>query len=225
MLLCTRIVAGYEPSKIKFTPNQKKLNRAIDTGLKNENQSKLVFVSGPAGSGKTMILCKKAFQKLETHEFRKIILTRPVVTCDEDIGYLPGDIHEKMDPWLKPFYDYCGTETINHLISSNRLEICPLGFMRGRTFDDTFVIADEMQNSTNSQMKMFLTRIGNNSMFAISGDVKQADSVENGMKDFIYKYQSALENSCYNEIEHIQFDETDIMRNPIVSDVLDIYNS
>lgn len=221
MLIRSRFIPFASANHIKFTKNQKKLNNLIDVHLE-VNQSKLVLVSGPAGSGKTMVLCRKAFQKIHKREFNKVVLTRPVVTCDEDIGYLPGDLYEKMDPWLKPFYDNVGEKTMENLLSTNQLEICPLAFMRGRTFDNTFVIADEMQNSTNAQMKMLLTRIGNNSMFVVSGDINQNDNFENGLQNFLSKLKP--EHHSYIDIHHIAFDENDIMRNPLVLDILNIYN-
>jgi len=198
----------------------------------NDYKSKIVIVYGPAGTGKTMFACLKAIDLLKRNSIDKIIITRPVVTVEEDIGFLPGNIVKKMDPWTKPVFDlfleqYSKSE-LDNLIYGNTIEICPLAFMRGRTFKNAFIIADEMQNSTPNQMKMLTTRIGVNSKMVITGDVKQSELFlkENGLVDFINKVK--LYETVGNETELIQIVELendDIERSEVVKKVLKIYDS
>ena len=213
---------------LEFTVNQKKLLTQLNDKVRF-NDSKLVVVTGPAGSGKTMLLCKKAFEMLRHEDVDKVLITRPLVTVDEDLGYLPGNINNKTEPWLKPIYDYMykyfEPNEIHELFRSQKIEICPLAYMRGRTLDNTYIIADEMQNSTIKQMKMLLSRIGNNSMMAINGDFTQSDIVENGLYDFLQRYENSKEDMCYLNISHIRFESEDIRRNEIINDVLNIYKN
>ena len=238
---------GLHDEDMKLTENQKQLMLSLNRDVRDSN-SKLVFVTGPAGTGKTMITCKKAFEKLNNNDVDKIVITRPLVTVDEDLGFLPGGVDDKMDPWTKPIFDYMeevyNQSEINYLLKNKIVDICPLAFMRGRTFKNCFVIADEMQNSTNNQMKMLLTRIGDNSMFAITGDLNQNDVKHNGLQDFITRHEQYVydsceddaenlgfiveyeESSCHKEpsnITHIQFSPCDIKRSPLVKEVLEIY--
>ena len=167
------------------TTNQKKLHKSI---LNND----LIFAIGPAGTGKTYTGVAMAVKALKEKEIKKIILTRPAVEAGENLGYLPGDLKEKLDPYMQPLYD-----ALRDMIPSNKLqkfledrtiEIAPLAFMRGRTLDNAFVILDEAQNTTNAQMKMFLTRMGMNAKFMVTGDPGQIDlprKVSSGLKDAI----------------------------------------
>ena len=145
------------------TENQKKY---VD--ILNDSRTPLVFVTGPAGTGKTLLACNSAIKMLKNGSVDKIILTRPVVPVEEDIGFLPGNLNKKMDPWTKPifdvFSDFFSQTEINLMIQNNIIEIAPLGYMRGRTFKKSFIIADEMQNSSPNQMKMLTTRIGENKL-------------------------------------------------------------
>ena len=185
----------------------------------------MVFAVGPAGTGKTMLACYAAIQGLNDDSFKKIVLTRPAVSVEEDIGYLPGTLEEKMDPWTRPIMDIFGEfynqTQIASMIKEKVIEICPLAYMRGRTFKNSFIIADEMQNSTPNQMKMLLTRIGDDSKMVITGDLRQHDRKyeENGLKD-IYE---RIKDRTHKRIECITFEHTDIERSPIVKDILDIY--
>lgn len=192
----------------------------------------IVLVTGPAGTGKTMIACNEAISLLKLNKVNKIIITRPLVTVEENIGYLPGTIEEKLYPFMVPIYDYFlehyTKDQINKLISNGRLEVAPLAFMRGRTFSNTFVIADEMQNSSPNQFKMLLTRIGENSKIVITGDLLQNDlGHNNGLKNFL-----ELINKNYNSNEqkneigfhHIEFQQNDIKRNIIIHKILELYN-
>ena len=185
----------------------------------------MVFAIGPAGTGKTMLACTTAISEYTQGIHKKIIMTRPVVSVEEDIGYLPGTLEEKMDPWIRPimdiFAEHFTQNQIQFMMKEKIIEICPLAYMRGRTFKDAFIIADEMQNSTVNQMKMLLTRIGNGSKMVVTGDLRQHDRKyeDNGLKD-IYK---RLEGQTHERIQCIQFDHCHIERSPIVKDVLKIY--
>lgn len=188
------------------------------------------IVSGPAGSGKTLFACQVAAEALSNKEIRKIIITRPSVAVDEELGHLPGDINEKMSPWTRPMFDilenYFSSYRIKQLVDDKSLEIVPLGFMRGRTFDNSYIIADEMQNSTINQMKMVLTRLGEQSSMIITGDPEQCDLVpkeNSGLIDLMYRLDEYSEQLEY--IDKIILDSEDIQRHPAVREILDVYNS
>jgi phosphate starvation-inducible PhoH-like protein len=172
----------------------------------------ILVATGPAGSGKTMLVCQEAVRRLSTREFSKVIFTRPIVAADEDMGYLPGDINEKMEPWSRVMLEYCQM--------TSRMSVEPLGFMRGRTFNDTFIIADEMQNSTPNQMKMLLTRIGNNSKMVIMGDMDQSDlGAMNGLIDVVGR----IEGLDLTYVDHVTMGHEDVIRHPSVSEILSVY--
>ena len=180
----------------------------------------IIVGTGPAGSGKTMLACQIAIEHIHSSFRGRVILTRPIVAADEDMGYLPGDIDKKMEPWTKPAYDI-----FEKYLSHNQLERCiaiePLGYMRGRTFDNTVIIADEMQNSTPNQMKMLLTRIGTNTKLIVTGDLEQSDLGEhNGLAELIHK----MDGMDLKYIEHVQMDDDDIVRHPAVGEVLKVLN-
>lgn len=185
----------------------------------------MVFGIGPAGTGKTMLACSAAISELNNGLRKKIIMTRPVVSVEEDIGYLPGTLEEKMDPWIRPimdiFSEHFTQNQIQFMIKEKTIEICPLAYMRGRTFKDAFIIADEMQNSTVNQMKMLLTRVGEGSRMVITGDLKQHDRKyeDNGLKD-IY---DRISEQDLERIRCIKFDHSHIERSPIVKDILHLY--
>jgi phosphate starvation-inducible protein PhoH len=185
----------------------------------------MVFGIGPAGTGKTMLACSAAISELNNGLRKKIIMTRPVVSVEEDIGYLPGTLEEKMDPWIRPimdiFSEHFTQNQIQFMIKEKTIEICPLAYMRGRTFKDAFIIADEMQNSTVNQMKMLLTRVGEGSRMVITGDLKQHDRKyeDNGLKD-IY---DRISEQDLERIKCIKFDHSHIERSPIVKDILHLY--
>lgn len=208
------------PTVTPKSENQKNYNRVLYSISKP-----MVFAIGPAGTGKTMLACYAAIAGYNDKTFKKIVLTRPVVSVEEDIGYLPGTLEEKMDPWTRPIMDVFGEfynqSEIQYMIKEKIIEICPLAYMRGRTFKNAFVIADEMQNSTPNQMKMLLTRIGEGCKMVITGDPKQHDRKyeDNGLKDIWTK----LEGKHHKRIECITFDFADIERSPIVRDILEIY--
>lgn len=211
--------------KIELTIKQEKY-----VNLLNNNNLDLVIAHGIAGTGKTFLACKTAYQKLITNEVDKIILTRPIVTVDnENLGFLPGDINEKITPWLMPLFDMFEKDIdksgLVQLIKNKKIDLIPLGFMRGRTFDNCIVIADEMQNSTPNQMKMLLTRIGQNSKIIITGDTTQCDlniTTDNGLSNIIDLLNN---NTSYtNKIAIIKLEDIDIKRSKFVSNIIKIYN-
>lgn len=192
----------------------------------------IVFGIGPAGTGKTMISCKEGVSLLKSNKYKRIIITRPVVSVDEEIGFLPGTLNEKMDPWTRPLFDYFNEDEstiVKKLLSSNKIEIVPMAFMRGRTFNDAYIIGDEMQNSTPMQMKTLLTRVGRNSKLIITGDLGQSDlPCRNGLSDVLSllskKYKYDTENMYRDGIGIVKFDTSGVQRNPIVKHILEIYD-
>jgi phosphate starvation-inducible PhoH-like protein len=184
----------------------------------------IVFATGPAGTGKTMIAVLTAIKALKEGVCEKIVVTRPAVSVDEQHGFLPGTLVEKMAPWTRPIFDvfeeYYSPKEIEHMISENIIEIAPLAYMRGRTFKNAWILADEMQNATPNQMKMLLTRIGTNSRIIVTGDVTQHDRgfEANGLRDFIARIPT---NNT--RIDAVQFEHSDVERHPAVKEVLAIY--
>jgi len=190
-------------------------------------QKKIIVATGPAGTGKTLFATEFGIKNLFMNNIEKIIFTRPSVSVDEDLGYLPGTLEEKMAPWVRPIYDilyrFIHPKEVMQLLEDKTIEIAPLGYMRGRTFKNAWIIADEMQNSTVPQMKMLLTRLGENSRLIITGDLEQHDRKEerNGLEDFLEKFQGKRSSS----ITSIEFQRDDIEREEVVKEVLDIYSS
>ena len=194
--------------------------------LKDTNISILLGV-GPAGTGKTLFACNEAVQELKSGSIQKIVLTRPIVSVDEELGFLPGSLIKKMDPWTRPIFDilleYYSQRDVDLMMSNGVIEISPLAYMRGRTFKNSFIIADEMQNSSPSQMLMLTTRLGDLSKMVITGDLKQSDRmVSNGLADLIQKMKSYPETS--DSIKMVQMDVQDVQRSAAVTQILDIYN-
>ena len=192
----------------------------------------IVIGVGPAGSGKTLFACNQAVLALKSGAVDKIILTRPVVPVEEDIGFLPGSLINKMDPWTRPIFDilleFYQQKDIDGMLHSGALEISPLAYMRGRTFKKAFVIADEMQNASPNQMLMLTTRIGDGSKLVITGDLKQSDrGVDNGLADILRKIKSYNDFNIYNNDEFgiriVEMEGKDIQRSPIVAKLLEIY--
>ena len=181
-------------------------------------QKPIIIGTGPAGSGKTMLACQIAIENIHKYSRSRVILTRPIVAADEDMGYLPGDLFQKMEPWTKPMYDIF-EKHLTHNQMDRSIVIEPLGYMRGRTFDDTIIIADEMQNSTPNQMKMLLTRVGEGTRLIVTGDMEQSDlGPENGLTDLIYKLQCV----DLEYMKHIEMEDDDIVRHPAVNEVLKV---
>lgn len=189
-----------------------------------DQDKNIVFALGPAGTGKTLIACQIGIKFLKEGLIDKIVVTRPAVSVDEDHGFLPGTIQEKMAPWTRPIFDvfqeYYYSRDIEYMIKEGIVEISPLAFMRGRTFKNSYIIADEMQNATPNQMKMLLTRLGEGSKMVVTGDLRQADRLDdNGLIDFC----RLLENKDLNYIDVVQFDMADIERHEAVKEVLAVY--
>ena len=204
----------------------KSVNQNKYTEYLNDEDNKIIVSTGPAGTGKTLFACQKAITQMKNQEIDKIVITRPIVTIEEDIGFLPGNIIKKMDPWTKPIFDifleYYSKSELDLLLFNGKIEICPLVFMRGRTFRNSFIIADEMQNSSPNQMKMLTTRLGINSRMVITGDLNQTDILkENGLDDFIKKVK-AYKNSKL--IKFVTFQNEDVERSDIVKEVINLYS-
>lgn len=185
----------------------------------------IILAIGPAGTGKTMLAVQMAIKLLKEGITSKIIVTRPAVSVDEEHGFLPGTLIQKMEPWTKPIFDvfeeYYHPKEILSMLEDGVIEISPLAYMRGRTFKNAFVIADEMQNSTPSQMKMLLTRIGENSRMVVTGDLCQADRPrENGLFEFCKLHD---EGGDLKMIAVAKFETKDVERHPVVKEVLKIY--
>lgn len=197
----------------------------------NDEKIKIVISTGPAGCGKTLLSTQKAVNELMNNNINKIIITRPIVTVDEEIGFLPGTMIQKMDPWIKPifdiFMDFYSKQELDKMFSDGTIEICPLAFMRGRTFKHSFIIADEMQNSSPNQMKMLVTRIGDNCKMVITGDLEQTDLIkENGLYDFTKRFEKINKNDdILDSIKYIKFDNNDIERSDIVKKVIKLYDN
>ena len=200
-------------------------NTAQETYVEALLEKRMVFAVGPAGTGKTLLAVLRAIQALRSQEVTKIIITRPAVSVDEKHGFLPGTLNEKMEPWTRPIFDvfeeYYGLQETANMLEDGTIEIAPLGFMRGRTFKNAFIIADEMQNATPDQMKMLLTRIGEHSSMVLTGDLRQHDRGfdKNGLKDFLERlvgHRTYAMQVCSFGREHIE-------RDPLVAEVLGIY--
>jgi phosphate starvation-inducible PhoH-like protein len=216
----------YEKEKDIYFPKTPNQQQYIDY-LGNRNISVLLGI-GPAGSGKTLFACSTAVKELKNKYIDNIIITRPLISVDEELGFLPGSLEEKMDPWTRPIIDalseYYSISQIKSMIHNGIIEISPLAFMRGRTFKRSFIIADEMQNSSPNQMKMILTRLGQDSRMIITGDLKQSDrSTENGLIDFMKRLKK-FDNKNDTFIKYIEFNNEDIQRSQTVSHILQIYD-
>ncbi len=200
------------------TPNQKKMVAAAD---KND----IVFAIGPAGTGKTYTAVALAVRALKNKVVKKIILTRPAVEAGESLGFLPGDLKEKIDPYLRPLYDALDdmipAEKLGYYMSTRTIEIAPLAYMRGRTLDNAFIILDEAQNSNDLQLKMFLTRIGANAKAIITGDPTQIDLPRN-MRSGLEKASRILQN--IEGISHIALTEEDVVRHKLVKAIIKAYD-
>ncbi len=186
--------------------------------------SSILFATGSAGTGKTYLAVAYAVSKLKKNEIKKIIITRPAVEAGEKLGFLPGDLKEKVDPYLVPIYDalneFLGKETVDKLVEKGVVEIAPLAYMRGRTLDHAVIILDEAQNTTNNQMKMFITRLGFNSKMIITGDLSQID-LQRGLTSGLLEATKILTD--IKGINHLHFNKYDVMRHPLVTKVIEKY--
>ncbi|ALC81666.1 MULTISPECIES: PhoH family protein [Bacillus] len=186
----------------------------------------MVFGIGPAGTGKTYLAVVKAVHELKNGHVKRIILTRPAVEAGESLGFLPGDLKEKVDPYLRPLYDalhdVLGSDHTERLMERGVIEIAPLAYMRGRTLDDSFVILDEAQNTTPAQMKMFLTRLGFKSKMVITGDITQVD-LPKGIKSGLQVAREMLKH--IPDIPFVELDPTDVVRHPLVAKIIEAYET
>ena len=200
------------------TANQKKMVSAVD---KND----IVFAIGPAGTGKTYTAVALAVRALKNREIKRIVLTRPAVEAGENLGFLPGDLKEKIDPYLRPLYDalfdMIQGEKVKTYLESGVIEVAPLAFMRGRTLDNAFVILDEAQNATESQLKMFLTRMGPSAKFIVTGDVTQIDLPRNQPSGLI---QAIKILPTIRGVDFIYLDGQDVVRHRLVKEIIEAYN-
>ena len=210
----------------KFSKPRNNSQYKLLTSLKKK-EFKIVIASGPAGTGKTLFGVEQGIRNYILGNYEKLIFTRPTVTVDEDLGYLPGTLEEKLNPYIRPIFDilynFISPKEVENLLSEKVIEIIPLGFLRGRTFKNCWIVADEMQNSTISQMKMLLTRLGENSRLVITGDLEQNDlhGVTNGLEYFLNKMKGRRSDS----ISSIEFDKSQVEREDIVKEVLEIYET
>ena len=213
-VLC--ITAKGKPIKAK-TLGQKKYVEAIKKNV-------VTLGIGPAGTGKTYLAVAAAVAAFRAKEVNRIILTRPAVEAGERLGFLPGDLQSKVDPYLRPLYDalfdMLGAETYNKYLERGSIEVAPLAYMRGRTLDDSFIILDEAQNTTPEQMKMFLTRLGFNSKMVITGDITQID-LPDGKRSGLRDVLKILKN--VDDIAQIRFNERDVVRHKLVQEIIKAY--
>ena len=209
------------------TPKKKILARTIKQAdyIKALKQNTLTFGIGPAGTGKTYLAVAHAVDRIFSGEIDKIILSRPAVEAGEQLGFLPGDLKEKIDPYLRPLYDALGDcmykDKIEKFIDREKIEIAPLAFMRGRTLSNSYIILDEAQNTSPMQMKMFLTRLGKDSQMVITGDLSQID-LPKPLNSGLYE---ALEvTKEIKKVAQIKFNEKDVVRHPLVAAIVNSYN-
>jgi len=225
-----------EVNIIDFQPYLPAKKQRVNIQARNANQklylsklysetTSIVLAIGPAGTGKTMLAVQYGIKLFQEGKVDRIVVTRPAVSVDEDLGFLPGDLNEKMAPWTRPIFDVLGEyyqkKEIANMLEEGVIEISPLAYMRGRTFKNAYIVADEMQNATQNQMKMLLTRLGEGSKMVVTGDLAQADRLsDNGLIDFC----NLLEQKEYLEhIDIIRFDAKDIERHNAVKEVLAVY--
>ncbi len=213
---CICITTKGRPVKPK-TLGQKKYLDAIKSNT-------IVFGVGPAGTGKTYLAVAMAVNAFRAKEITRIILTRPAVEAGEKLGFLPGDLQQKVDPYLRPLYDalfdMLGAESFQKYQEKGNIEVAPLAYMRGRTLDDSFIILDEAQNTTPEQMKMFLTRLGVNSKIVVTGDITQID-LPDGKKSGLVEATRILKN--VDDIQTVRFSEKDVVRHRLVMDIIKAY--
>ena len=222
-------IGGFNPDVLCVTAKGKQI-KAKTLGQKKYIEAlkgkTIVFGIGPAGTGKTYLAVATAVNAFRNKEVSKIILTRPAVEAGEKLGFLPGDLQNKVDPYLRPLYDslydIMGADTFSKNLEKGAIEVAPLAYMRGRTLDDAYIILDEAQNTTSEQMKMFLTRIGFGSKAVITGDITQVD-LPNDKKSGLKETMKVLKN--INDIEFIQLTEKDVVRHALVQKIVKAYES
>jgi len=224
--MLTSKVLAFKPLYLPLNSKQEKLSTLL-----NDPKYSVIIIEGPAGTGKTLLSTQHAIEKMEDGKIKKIIMTRPTIHTGPELGFLPGTMDEKMNPWLMPildvFSDFYPRDKIRRLMNEKSIEIVPLAYMRGRSFKHAIILADEMQNSHPEQMKMLLTRVGKGSQLIITGDVQQSDlTTTNGLKDFLNKlnfYYQESHSMFEDGIALIRFDINCIERHPIISKILKLY--
>jgi phosphate starvation-inducible PhoH-like protein len=221
---------------VPFTKQVTTPNHVLYSKHLTNPKVKIVVATGSSGSGKTLLASTNAVVDLLDKRVKRIVITRPQVTLDEQMGFIPGTIENKMMPWLLPIYDcfkeYITTQRLKEYVNNGEIEICPLAYLRGRTFHNSWIIADEVQNTTINQMKSLTTRIGQESRLVMTGDLDQCDmSGQNGLQDFIERYKrckNAYEDFDVNvdedPIRIVEFSLEDVKRSEIVRHVLDMYS-
>jgi phosphate starvation-inducible PhoH-like protein len=227
-LLFVQPVWSFRSLYIPKNPKQEKLDGFLKQNIP------IVVAEGPAGTGKTLLSTQHAIQLFSEERIKKIVMTRPTVFTGSDIGFLPGTLEDKMQPWMMPmmdvFYEFYTKDKLKRLMNEGSIEIVPMGFMRGRSFRHCAIIADEMQNSTPEQMKMLLTRIGEESKLVITGDLKQTDlpvSSNNGLKDFLDRLSFGYDQPhemIRDGIAVVRLDGQCIERHPVIFKILDLYS-
>jgi phosphate starvation-inducible PhoH-like protein len=220
----TVVDTSFERALPKVVPRNRNQDELL--GFLEDDSVNVVFAVGPAGTGKTMLSTLAGITAMKQRKINKFVVTRPAVCVDEDHGFLPGDLNQKMAPWMLPIFDvfeeHWSTNTIEYMMESHKIEIAPLAYMRGRTFKDSYIILDEAQNTTPEQMKMMLTRIGEGSKLIVTGDIQQHDRgyEENGLLDFVQR----LAATRSDRIKVVEFSRHDVERHPVVKEVLGIYD-
>lgn len=214
----------YEKKKLRYNENQYRYIEELD-----DKNNRLVIATGPSGTGKTSIACSESLERLMNNDISKIIITRPTVCVGNELGYLPGNLDEKMSPWIVPIYESFLEEidkkTLNTFVNDRKIEICPLSHIRGRTLSSCWIIADEMQNCTPIEMKTLLTRVGENAKIIVTGDTEQCDLDSklintNGLSDLIYKIEQK-NNNKYTNVS--RFTINDVQRSEFVKHILKLY--
>ena len=215
---------NYQRKKITILPRNVHQEDYID--LLTDYKKSIVFATGPAGTGKTMLAVQMGIKQFDEGKIKKIVITRPAVSVDEQHGFLPGTLEQKMAPWTRPIFDvleeHYGVKHVERMIEEKEIEIAPLAYMRGRTFKECWIVADEMQNATPEQMKMLLTRIGEGSKIVVTGDLAQHDRGynDNGLKDFTIR----ISQKNTHTIGCVHFTRKDVERHPSVVEVLNLYD-
>jgi len=218
--------AAIKKQRVYLSPRNKHQEEYLD--VLADEQTDIIFAIGPAGTGKTMLAVQYGIKLFQEGKIDKIIVTRPAVSADEELGHLPGTLNEKMAPWIRPlldvFEEYYTTKDIAKMLEDGVLEIAPFAMMRGRTFKHSYIVADETQGCTPNQMKMLLTRIGIGSKLVVTGDLNQADrGHDNGLREFLQLLKSRVSVSG-SRIDLVEFEARDIERHPVIAEVLSIYN-
>lgn len=234
-----KLTDNFDIEGLLESPQKKRVIKSFQAKTENQNtfielmrnsDVDIVIAIGPAGTGKTMLACYAAVESLRLGNVNKIVVTRPVVSVDEDIGFLPGGLESKMDPWTRPIFDSLresySVKEIDNMMEEGVIEIVPLGFMRGRTFKKTWIIADEMQNSSPTQMFMLATRIGEGSKMIITGDLNQSDRdiYDNGLREIYDKVRRVNTFPGLDCVRYVELEKEDVQRSRAARRVLDIYS-